>query len=189
MTTGNLVPTIESVYTITDKEALGVEYDYSTRQFDCRDTVRAVVVNNDRLIAVQNVTMFGGYSLPGGGIEDDETIEQALMREMCEELGAEVSIIESLGLIKTLRYKPDADKGKMYIANCFICSVVGNLKPLTLTDQEIEFGTELLWLSLDEVMHKIKNLPPDIDDFAKLNSLRDLYLLDQASLRYKNLVK
>ena len=53
----------------------------------------AVVVENGRWLVIrrsQHVVAPGRYCFPGGGIETDETEEQALIREVREELGAAV---------------------------------------------------------------------------------------------------
>ena len=36
------------------------------------------------------------YVIPGGGVEDNESIEEAVIREMKEEVGIDVKIIEKL---------------------------------------------------------------------------------------------
>jgi 8-oxo-dGTP diphosphatase len=60
---------------------------------DCkrRRGVVAVIRRGDRLLVIrrsQSVVAPGAYCFPGGAIEGDETEEQALVREIMEELGA-----------------------------------------------------------------------------------------------------
>jgi 8-oxo-dGTP pyrophosphatase MutT (NUDIX family) len=54
-----------------------------------RRSVRAIICQNNQLLFVHHVEA-GQYILPGGGIETDESEEQALDREMREELGLPV---------------------------------------------------------------------------------------------------
>ena len=59
----------------------------------------AVVVENRRLLVIrrsQSVVAPGKYCFPGGGIESTETEEQALVREIREELGAEIRPVRRL---------------------------------------------------------------------------------------------
>ncbi len=56
-----------------------------------RRGVVAVIRNHDRLLVIrrsQSVVAPGAYCFPGGAIESGETEEQALVREIAEELGA-----------------------------------------------------------------------------------------------------
>jgi len=56
-----------------------------------RRGVVAVIRSDDRLLVIrrsQSVVAPGAYCFPGGAIEGDETEEQALVREIAEELGA-----------------------------------------------------------------------------------------------------
>ncbi len=56
-----------------------------------RRGVVAVIRRNDRLLVIrraQSVVAPGAFCFPGGAIEGDETEEQALVREIAEELGA-----------------------------------------------------------------------------------------------------
>ncbi len=68
-----------------------------------RHVVRGIVIKDDKLLVVypKNEPIYG---TPGGGIEDDESKEQALKRELLEEVGAkEIKIIEYLGTMNSYR--------------------------------------------------------------------------------------
>ena len=74
-----------------------------------RVSVKALVFDrDDRLLALQNDD--GLWELPGGGWEHGETMEQALRREVREELGVEIDRIDSstirpcVGLVSGGRY-------------------------------------------------------------------------------------
>jgi 8-oxo-dGTP pyrophosphatase MutT (NUDIX family) len=63
---------------------------------DClyRVAARVLVVNNDRVLLVKE-TDDGWWALPGGGIDHGEAIEQAVTREIEEELGVSADEVQS----------------------------------------------------------------------------------------------
>lgn len=50
--------------------------------------IKAAIVRDGKILAVKH-KIYGTWSLPGGRIDDKETIEQTLRREVREELGLE----------------------------------------------------------------------------------------------------
>ena len=61
--------------------------------------VYAPVRDGDKFIVLEKHTDSGiKYDISGGGVEEGETIEEAIKRELMEELGAEVEIIKELGV-------------------------------------------------------------------------------------------
>jgi ADP-ribose pyrophosphatase YjhB (NUDIX family) len=72
--------------------------DYSKTK-ESREAVRGIVIKDDTILVLypkQDVI----YGLPGGGIEIGETKEEALKREMKEEIGAlDITIIKYLGCV------------------------------------------------------------------------------------------
>jgi 8-oxo-dGTP pyrophosphatase MutT (NUDIX family) len=71
-----------------------------------RRGVVAVVVRDGRLLVIkrsQSVAAPGAYCFPGGGIEAGESIEEALKREMLEELGVTCGAMRRLWENRTVR--------------------------------------------------------------------------------------
>lgn len=61
--------------------------------YPVRNSVKAIIVEEGRLLCIRKRDVLGAYYiLPGGGQEKDETFLQALGRECLEELGAEVRV-------------------------------------------------------------------------------------------------
>ena len=69
--------------------------------------VAAVIRDNDKIFATQRGygDLKGGWEFPGGKIEEGETPQEALKREIMEELDTEIEVGE---LIDTIEYNyPD----------------------------------------------------------------------------------
>ena len=73
--------------------------------------VGGAVVRGGQLLLVRRASRHGhgNWQLPGGFIEPDETIEQAVVREVQEEAGVKGEVEAVLGLRS--RYDPDSGNG------------------------------------------------------------------------------
>lgn len=52
-----------------------------------RNTARAIVLKGEQILLLYTAR-YDDYSLPGGGVDEGESIEQGLLRELHEETGA-----------------------------------------------------------------------------------------------------
>lgn len=76
------------------------------------------------LIQRKSDTFNDFWAIPGGVVEEDETIEEALTREMKEETGVMVKPKEILGVFSD----PERDPRGRVISTVFICDYEGNLE-------------------------------------------------------------
>ena len=113
--------------------------------------VAAVIRCEDKIFATARGygDFKGQWEFPGGKIEPGENPQQALVREIKEELDTEIAVGE---LITTIEY----DYPTFHLSmDCFWCSVVSG--ELVLKEAQ-----EARWLSVDQ-LYSVKWLPADIE--------------------------
>ncbi|MFA6194326.1 MAG: NUDIX domain-containing protein [Patescibacteria group bacterium] len=126
-------------------------------KFEVRRAARAVVFDNDKNIGILYVGKYNYHKLPGGGLEGDESIEEALKRECLEEIGCNIEIFEELGEI--IEYRDEwLLKQHSY---CYLANMVGDKGRPDFTQKEIETGFEIKWVSLEEAIKLLENDKPE----------------------------
>lgn len=120
--------------------------------------VAAVIRDRDKIFATARGygDFKGGWEFPGGKIEAGETPQEALKREIMEELDTEIQVGE---LIDTIEY----DYPNFHLSmDCFWCTIVtGNL---TLKEAE-----DAKWLTKGE-LDSVAWLPADITLIEKIRT-------------------
>lgn len=118
--------------------------------------VAAVIRKDDKIFATQRGygELKGGWEFPGGKIEDGETPQEALKREIEEELETEISVGE---LIDTIEY----DYPTFHLSmDCFWCEIVEG--KLVLKEHEAA-----RWLDR-KTMDDVEWLPADVTLVGKI---------------------
>lgn len=114
---------------------------------------RGIVIREDGKIAIFNKSNKNEYKLPGGGLEGNEKPEDAFKREVLEETGCKVEIIDTLGT--TEEYK--SLNNFKQISYVFVGKVLNDTKQLHVTEKEKEEGAKLLWETPKEALELITN--------------------------------
>ena len=118
--------------------------------------VAAIIIKNGEVFATQRGygDFKGGWEFPGGKIDAGETPEEALIREIKEELDTEVEVIE---LLDTVEY----DYPNFHLSmDCFICSIKSG--DLVLKEHEAA-----QWLT-KETLGSVNWLPADLGLIDKI---------------------
>lgn len=123
------------------------------------EVVAAIIQKDDKIFATQR-----GYGqwkdwweFPGGKIETGETPEEALKREIREELSTDINI-------NKLFYTVDYDYPKFHLTmHCYLCSLQNDA--MHLNEHEAA-----RWLSKNE-LDSVKWLPADIEIIKQLKQI------------------
>ncbi|MBQ9319143.1 MAG: NUDIX domain-containing protein [Bacilli bacterium] len=147
-----------------------------------RMSARGIVIRNDGKIAIFHKLLKNEYKLPGGGIENDETPEDAFKREVLEETGCVVEIIEKLGLTEEYKYKTNFKQ----ISNVFIGKVIEDTKKLSVTQKEKDEGAQLLWESPQNALLLIQDSFNKVvaSKYESVYMTKFIVLRDQKILEY-----
>ena len=124
--------------------------------------VAAIIIDDGKVFATQRGygEFKDGWEFPGGKIDAGETPEEALIREIKEELDTEIVVKE---LLDTVEY----DYPKFHLSmDCFICKIKSG--ELVLKEHEAS-----KWLT-KETLNSVEWLPADLGLIEKIeNYLRE----------------
>lgn len=89
-----------------------------------KNSAKAIIIDNDKVLLLKKKYDDGSiiYTLPGGTQESGETLEQAVIREVYEEVAAKVSVIKLLNVYEHQRNsKKHHDDISHKIEFAFLC--------------------------------------------------------------------
>lgn len=161
---------------LRDSDIFPQASDLDASDFLERKAARAIVTNALGQVALLKVGNHNYHKLPGGGIEGQEDTEQALRREVREEIGCEITITNEVGEI--IEYK--SEQKKKQISYCYRAQQAGELDPPEFTEEEIADGFEIIWLkNIDAAIDTIEQDRPN-NYTGRFIQARDLAFLKAA---------
>lgn len=118
--------------------------------------VAAIIVEDGKVFSTQRGygEFQGGWEFPGGKIEPNEKPEDALVREIKEELDIEIEVLE---LLDTVEYDYPTFRLSM---DCFICNIKSG-------DLVLKEHMAAKWLSKEE-LDSVDWLPADLGLIPKI---------------------
>jgi 8-oxo-dGTP pyrophosphatase MutT (NUDIX family) len=110
----------------------------SERALGVRPSVSAVIFDRRGRLLLQQRSDGGQWGLPGGSVEIGESVHDAVIREVREETGLQVTVLRLVGVysepaLQVVRY-PDGNVWH-YVNVCFECTVRGG--ELTTCDETL----------------------------------------------------
>ena len=128
----------------------------------------AVIVKDGNILATQRGygEFKGKWEFPGGKIKKGEFEEEALIREIKEELNADINVIDYL---TTVRY----EYPNFYlIMHTYICTLKNDIEFVFHNEKELEHDN-MVWLDKNDLDH-LDWLPADIEAVNAYKKLRRL---------------
>lgn len=123
-------------------------YDPSWPVF-VRPSVRAIIVRDSK-IAMIHAKRYNYYRFPGGGLNEDESFEDALVRETMEETGLVIdrSSIREFGYVCRRQKDDITSENRIFVQEnyYYICSVTDETAPQNLDQYEKEERFVLEWV-------------------------------------------
>ena len=116
-----------------------------------RDRSQSMVIRGNRILLVEH-QLFGRdfFNLPGGGIEENETPEEAALRELEEECQVKGTLIRPL----TVEYKPDLESRVF----TFLVEIPDDAVAKKGVDPELPANEQSIigvkWMRLDEIAER-----------------------------------
>lgn len=145
-----------------------LESIYST--YRERQAVRAIVVKDNKVLLIHS-EKYNTYTLPGGGVEAGESLEQAVVREAREETGMAISIIQKVD--ETIEVFDE--RNILNITTAFSAKIEN--ESAQVPDQNsVEDGQELVWIALNEAVELIERVNKNLQHSSML---RDIFFVQK----------
>ena len=143
---------------------------------------RGIVIRDDGKIAIFNKANKNEYKLPGGGIENNENPEKAFKREVLEETGCVVEIVDKLGI--TEEYKGQTNFKQ--VSKVFVGKVIEDTQQLNVTQKEKDEGARLLWETPEKALELITDCYGKLigSDYDSVYATKFVVLRDRKILEY-----
>ena len=152
-------------------------YTYGANRFEkhtkTRAACRGIVISDNKILLSYEVNS-DQWFIPGGGVEDNESLADCCVRELAEETGYIVKANEHFLTIN------EYYEEWLFISHYFMCECIGETER-KLTKREAEAGLEPRWISLDEAIEIFSRH----QDYASEDEMkRGAYLREYKALVY-----
>lgn len=139
---------------------------------------RAIITDGSKILLSHEMNT-GFYLSPGGGLENGESLEDCVLREVLEETGYTVKVIRPFVKVNEFFYD------KLYISNYFVCEITGRSKQ-SLTETEIIHGVEPEWVEIETALGIFGDYENAADEELAAQYKREFTVLNEFLLRGEN---
>lgn len=162
-------------------EVTDADFGFNTprkKTSEIRFCVRVLLENEEGKFCVVKSEKYGYFQLPGGGVEESESITEALRRETEEETGWLIKDIEPVGYTfekrKDVRNTHSWDQSISYVFRAKPDRQVG----VKYMEDEIAEGFAPAWMELDEIISELEKGEGNIDSYSGcFSNRRDLSIV------------
>jgi 8-oxo-dGTP diphosphatase len=125
------------------------------------NVVAALIISNNQFLLAQRIKgeLKDFWEFPGGKVEKNESMQEAIIREVKEELGSEVDIVNR---VSTFNYKYPFATIKLTL---FHCRIKSSTKDLIIGDSH----NKIAWVDYNESNLELAPLDKKIFDYLKKN--------------------
>ncbi len=138
-----------------------VNDDFLGRIDTVRHACRGIVIKEDKILMCYQQKE-DQYIIPGGGVEDDESLVDCCKREIIEETGVVCQVNENFVDIDELFATMN------HINHYFICNVLEENRQVHLTKTEQNEGLTFVWMSIDDALSIFEGY----EQYRSINILR-----------------
>ena len=118
-----------------------------------RTATRGIVLDGENILLLYT-ERYHDYSLPGGGVDEGESLMDGLKRELKEETGAQnIEVLAEFGLYEEYRpwHKQNFEMIHM-LSYCYVCKISETLAETALESHEIHNGMTPVWVNIHEAI-------------------------------------
>lgn len=130
-------------------------FDQNLTKEDCKDLPRTTacrgVIERDGKYLVVNLQKHDITTFPGGRLEEGETIEECVLREVLEETGVICKVVSKQ--VSVIEYFTDSVWTNIY----FKCDFIEDTKQTNFTEEEIDLQMTVAWKTLEELLDTFEN--------------------------------
>ena len=121
------------------------------RRYRRRPGAYAVLMRQGRVLLTHQAEPWPEYQLPGGGIDPGEHPVPALHREVAEETGWTMQMVQRLGAFRRFTYMPEYDLWAEKLCTVYLARPILRLGPPT------EPGHSAIWTTPERAVRMLAN--------------------------------
>jgi ADP-ribose pyrophosphatase YjhB (NUDIX family) len=131
---------------LIEKDISSIDYANPLR------AARGIVLDEEVRIGMLYMKKFDFYGFPGGEIDEGESIEEAFLREIKEEIGCDCEIIRELGYVG----QNHANHNAAWTSYYFLARLAGEKGKPNYTEEELQQTISIEWHTPEEAIRLIE---------------------------------